>query len=221
MAHTAAERTARPSRHPWLLDRERAALVVIDVQTVLLEHIWEKEKLVRNIGYMMDVARIHHLPTIVTEHNPQGLGPTDEAVKAKLEETGLGYKPLTKNIFSCCGHADFLDAVGSTGREQVILTGMESHICVSQTALDLLHHGFEVHVVEDAVRARWESSHRVAIEKMRQAGAIICDWEMAAYELTYGAKTDEFKGLLALMKRAAERSTADAGRVEPHQAAGV
>ncbi len=171
---------------------------------MLLPFIWEKEKLLRNIGYILEIARIHKLPTIVTEHNPSGLGPTDEAVVKILEETGLGYNPLFKDIFSCCGHADFIEAVESTGREQIIVVGMESHICVAQTVLDLLHHKYEVHVVEDAVRARWENSHRLAIEKMRQAGAVICDWEMAAYELTYGAKTPEFKELLALMKRAAK-----------------
>lgn len=200
----------RMPRHPWLLDSRKAALVVIDVQSVLLPFIWEKEKLIRNIGYMLEIARIHSLPTILTEHNPAGLGHTDDAIVKALDRTGIGYNPLEKNIFSCCGHADFVDAVKLIGRGQIIVTGMESHICVSQTVLDLIVHGFSVHVVEDAVRARWPNSHKLAIKKMRQAGAIICDWEMAAYELTYGAKTDQFKGLLALMKKAAAESKCEA-----------
>lgn len=202
---------SRLPRHPWLLDSNTSALVVIDLQKVLLPFIREKELMLRNIRYMLEIARIHTLPTILTEHNPGGLGPTDESIVEILEETGIGYNPLEKNIFSCCGQADFIDAVKSTERSQIIVTGMESHICVNQTVLDLLHCEFEVHVVEDAVRARWENSHRLAIEKMRQAGAIICDWEMAAYELTYGAKTSQFKELLNLMKRATADRKAEVG----------
>jgi nicotinamidase-related amidase len=190
-------------RHPYLLNRTNAALVVIDVQSILLPFIWEKEKMLRNIGYVLELARIHGLPTIVTEHNPKGLGPTDPGLIEKLKAT-IGYQPLHKDIFSCCGHQDFVDAIKNTGRHQIIVVGMESHICVNQTVLDLIQHGFQVHVVEDAVRCRWQNSHELAMKKMRQAGAIICDWEMAAYELTYGAKTPQFKGLLALMKHAKE-----------------
>lgn len=189
------------TRHPWLLNRETAALVVIDVQSVLIPFVLEKEKMLRNIEYVLELARIHELPAIVTEHNPKSLGATNPVLIEEIKRT-VGYEPIHKDIFSCCGHTDFLDAVKSTGRHQIMVVGMESHICVSQTVLDLLHHGYEVHVVEDAVRCRWENSHNLAIFKMRQAGAIICDWEMAAYELTYGAKTPQFKDLLYLMKRA-------------------
>jgi nicotinamidase-related amidase len=195
-------------RHPSLLNRENAALVVIDVQSILLPFIWEKEKMLRNIGYVLEIAKIHELPTIVTEHNPKGLGPTDPGLIEELKRT-VGYEPLEKNIFSCCGHEDILDAITDTCRHQIIVVGMESHICVNQTVLDLIQNGFQVHVVEDAVRARWQNSHKLAMKKMRQAGAIICDWEMAAYELTYGAKTPEFKPLLNLMKRA--KADCDAG----------
>lgn len=192
-------------RHPWLLDNQRAAIIVIDIQSVLLPYIREKEKMLRNIGHMLELAKIHSLPAIVTEHNPKGLGPTDEGLVEVLKNT-VGYDPLVKDIFSCCGHKHIVDAISDTGRKQIIVVGMETHICVNQTALDLLNLGYQVHVVEDAVRCRWENSHKIGIEKMRQAGAIICDWEMAAYELTYGAKTDEFKQLLDLMKRASAES---------------
>jgi len=197
------------SRHPWLLDNRRSALLVIDVQSVLVPFIWEKEKMLRNIGVVLELARMHRLPTIVTEHNPKGLGATDEGLTEILMRT-VGYEPLVKDIFSCCGHRHITDAIRKTGRDQVIVVGMETHICVSQTVLDLLERGYQPHVVEDAVRCRWENSHRLGIEKMRQAGAIICDWEMAAYELTYGAKTLEFKDLLALMKRVAAENEASA-----------
>ena len=193
----------RPARHPHLLDASRAALLIVDVQKVLLPYIWEKEKLVRNIGYMIEIAGFHGLPTILTEHNSKGLGVTDERLVAKLNEAGIGYNPFEKDVFSCCGHIHILDALKKTGRKQIIVVGMETHICVDQTSLDLIHHGFEPHVVEDAVRARWRHSHKIGIKKIKQAGAIICDWEMAAYELTYGAKTEKFKSLLDLMKRAA------------------
>lgn len=199
----------RNPRHPKLLESGRAVLLIIDVQKVLIPFIWQSEKLLLNIGYVIEVARIHDIPTIVTEHNPAGLGVTDDQLVDVLKETGVGYHPLHKNIFSCCGHSDFIEAVKATGRQQVIVVGMESHICVNQTVLDLLHHGYEVHVVEDAIRARWENSHNIAMEKMRGQGAIICDWEMAAYELTYGAKTEQFKSLLSLMKRA--KADYDAG----------
>ncbi|MFH1676451.1 MAG: isochorismatase family protein, partial [bacterium] len=197
-------------RHPQLLDPKRSALIVIDIQSVLLQFIWEKEKLVRNTGYMLEISEIHNLPTILTEHNPAGLGPTDPALIEILKKHHAGYNPIHKDIFSCCGHAEFRDALEATGRNQIIITGMETHICINQTVLDLIHMGYEVHVVEDAVRARWKKSHKTAIKKMRVAGAIICDWEMAAYELTYGAKTSKFKKLLALMKKAkSDCETAD------------
>jgi len=206
MTQAVPEEKIRPQRHPGLLDASQAALMVVDIQKVLLPYIWEKEKLVQNVGYMLEIARIHKLPTILTEHNPKGLGVTDERLVKILQDTGIGYNPLEKNVFSCCGHSRIVNALNHTARKQVILVGMETHICVDQTALDLLNRGFQVHVVEDAVRARWKSSHKIGIKKMRQAGAIICDWEMAAYELTYGAKTEQFKSLLALMKRAATES---------------
>ena len=202
------ENQTNRGRHPWLLNREDAALLVIDVQSILLPFIWEKEKMLRNIGYVLELAKIHELPSIVTEHNPKGLGPTDPDLVEELKRT-VGYEPLEKNIFSCCGHMDILDAIKRTGRRQIIVVGMETHICVNQTVLDLLHNGFQVHVVEDAVRCRWQNSHKLGIKKMRQAGAIICDWEMAAYELTYGAKTPQFKQLLELMKHA--KADNDAG----------
>ncbi|MCX6646041.1 MAG: isochorismatase family protein [bacterium] len=202
------ENELSPIRHPFLLNSANAALVVIDVQSILLPFIWEKEKMLRNIGYVLELAHIHELPTIVTEHNPKGLGPTDPDLVEELKRT-VGYEPLEKNIFSCCGHEEFVDAITNTGRHQIIVVGMESHICVNQTVLDLIQNGFQVHVVEDAVRCRWENSHKLAMKKMRQAGAVICDWEMAAYELTYGAKTPEFKQLLKLMKRA--KADYDAG----------
>jgi nicotinamidase-related amidase len=195
--------SGRLPRHPGLLEPSKSALLVIDIQKVLLQSIWEKEKLIRNAGRMIEIARMHSIPVILTEHNPKGLGPTEERIIKILEQTGVGYAPLEKDIFSCCGHPHVVDAIAKTGRTQLILVGMETHICVSQTALDLLNLGYQVHVVEDAIRARWKSSHKIGIKRMRQAGAIICDWEMAAYELTYGAKTDKFKTLLALMKRVA------------------
>jgi len=197
---------ARLPRHPSLLDPSRSALLVVDIQDVLLPYIWEKEKLIQNTGYMLEIARIHKIPTIVTEHNPKGLGTTDKRLVKILTETGIGYNPLEKDIFSCCGHPHIIDAIKKTGRHRIIIVGMETHICINQTALDLIALGFEPHVIEDAVRARWKSSHKTGIKKMRDAGAIICDWEMAAYELTYGAKTAEFKSLLALMKRAGTES---------------
>jgi nicotinamidase-related amidase len=203
MTDSTHENITRLPRHPWLLDPSRAMLLVIDVQKVLLPYIWEKKKLVQNIGYMLEIARFHNLPTIVTEHNPKGLGVTDDELVKVLDDTGIGYNPLIKDIFSCCGHSHIMDAVLETHRDQIIVVGMETHICVNQTVLDLLNHGLQPHVVDDAVRARWKSSHKIGIKKMRQAGAVICDWEMAAYELTYGARTAEFKSLLNLMKRAA------------------
>jgi nicotinamidase-related amidase len=193
-------------RHPALLDSARSALLVVDIQSGLLPFIWEKEKLILNTGYMLEIARIQKLPVIVTEHYSKGLGVTDERLVQALKDTGLGYNPIEKNIFSCCGHENILEALKKTGRRQIIVVGMETHICINQTVLDLLFNGFEPHVVEDSVRARWRNSHKIGIKKMKQAGAIICDWEMAAYELTYGAKTAEFKSLLALMKKAGGES---------------
>jgi nicotinamidase-related amidase len=206
MADNPNENQIRLPRHPSLLDAARSALLVVDIQSVLLPYIWEKEKLVLNTGYMLEIAQIHKLPVVVTEHYSKGLGVTDPRLVQALKDTGFGYNPIEKNIFSCCGHEHILEVLKKTGRRQIIVVGMETHICINQTVLDLLFNGFEPHVVEDAVRARWRNSHKIGIKKIREAGAIICDWEMAAYELTYGAKTAEFKSLLALMKKAGSES---------------
>jgi isochorismate hydrolase len=199
----------RLPRHGKLLDSSRAVLAIVDIQSILIPHIWQKEILLQNVKYLIELAGIHQLPTIITEHNPEGLGNSDPELIEHLERYVPNFQLLEKNVFSCCGHADFISTLKSTNRDQVILCGMETHICINQTAHDLLVHEFEVHVVEDAVRARSENSHRIGVDKLKSSGAVLCDWEMAAYELTYGAKTGEFKQLLNLMKKAASEKRSE------------
>ena len=190
-----------------MIKKDDCILLVLDIQGTLFETMVEKERMLTASLKMIDFARRVDIPIVATEQYPKGLGPSLPEILEALPE---GIEVIPKTTFSCFGEPKFDATIRSLNRKTIIVVGMETHICVNQTVLDLIEHGFQAHVVEDAVRCRWENSHRIAIEKMRQAGAIICDWEMAAYELTYGAKTAEFKQLLDLMKRAAAENEAEA-----------
>ena len=184
-------------KHPSLLDRSRAALAVIDMQEAFAKIIPDFDEIVERVGLMVQAAKLLGVPIIVTEQYPKGLGRTAPAIAEHLPE---GYSPIEKLSFSACGAREFDMRLRERHIEQVMLCGIEAHICVSQTAHDLLQNGYQAHLLSDAVSTRLAMNRELAINKMAKAGAIIPSIEMALFELC-PAGTPEFKQMQALVKQ--------------------
>jgi len=184
-------------RHPSLLDRRRAALAVIDMQEAFGKIIPDYDEMVERIALMVQACGLLKLPILVTEQYPKGLGRTASAIAGSLPE---GSSPIEKLSFSACGAQEFDSRLREHHVEQVILCGIEAHICVSQTAHDLLQNGYQVHLLSDAVSTRLARNRELAIDRMAKAGAIISSIEMALFELC-PAGTPEFKHMQALIKQ--------------------
>ena len=182
--------------HPAILKKENTALVVVDVQEKLLPFVIGKEEIVKNIQMLIKFAHIMDIPVILTEHYPKGLGITVPEIKDVLEE----YEPKEKVIFSCYGSLGFTKKLEELGVKRFMIAGIESHICVTQTTLDAMNSGYEVHVISDAVSSRTQRNLDIGLQKMRQFGAVISSTEMAMYEIMERADTKEFKEVLKLVK---------------------
>lgn len=179
-----------------MLEKDNTVLVVIDVQGRLAELMHEKDELFDNLRRLIEGAKVLGLPIVLTEQNPAGLGPTRPEVSSLIADV----KPIAKLAFSCCGQKEFVDAVRITGKRQVLLAGIETHVCVYQTALDLIGKGYEVHVVADAVSSRKEFNKMIGLEKMRHAGALVTCVETALFELLRVAEGPEFKAIIKIVK---------------------
>lgn len=182
----------------FFLERDKAVLVVIDVQEklcVAMDGVVLKQ-VVKNIGILLESAAELNFPVMVTEQYAKGLGST----LPELKERSAAASCYEKMTFSCCGSAEFVDALKSTGRTQVIITGMETHVCVLQTVIELREAGFAVHIVKDAVMSRNKQNWQTAIEAMTLAGAIPTCTESALFQLLKEAGTDQFKKLSKLVR---------------------
>ncbi len=179
----------------WL-DRDKALLVVVDVQQRLVPTMPPKiyRRVLRSIEFLVGTARQLQLPVVVTEQYPKGLGPT---VPELAPGEGAAIEKLT---FGCCGDPGFLAHLQKSGRSQILVTGMEAHVCVYQTVLGLLGNGYHVHLVRDAIIARGKVDFLAALESARQAGAVVTTAETAAFQLLRTAATAEFKAISALVK---------------------
>ena len=184
------------SRHPSILDREQAALLIIDVQENFRRHLADVGNLTRNISILVEAAKILKLPVLVTEQYPQGLGRTMAEITACLGEHQL----FEKQCFSCCGIDAFMAALGESGRRQIIVTGIEAHVCVSQTVHDLLSAGYQPHLITDAISARAQKNKEIALQKMTMSGAIPSAVEMGLFEMLVNSGTETFKAVQRLVK---------------------
>jgi nicotinamidase-related amidase len=184
-------------RDKFFLDAGNSALVIIDVQEKLCQAMDEKvlKHLVKNAGILMDAAAELNIPTLVTEQYVKGLGETLPELKGRISSPAF-----EKMAFSCCGDAAFVEKMKSLGKKQVIVAGMESHVCVLQTVIELLDAGFIVHVVRDAVMSRRKDNWFVGLEAARDAGAVITSTEAALFQLLRVAGTEEFKKLSKLVR---------------------
>jgi nicotinamidase-related amidase len=171
---------------PAKLDRRRAALVVIDVQEAFRKAVPSFDDVARGAAALVRGAEATGVPILVTEQYPQGLGRTVPEVADRLPE---GLEPIEKVCFS----ASEADGFDLGGRDQALVCGVEAHVCVNQTVLDLIDGGIEAHVPVDAVGSRFPQSREIGIEKARRAGAVITNVETALFELVGRAGTDEFK----------------------------
>jgi nicotinamidase-related amidase len=177
------------------LDRSRTALVVVDVQEAFRPAVLDFEQVARNVATLVRGARILGLPTIVTEQYPQGLGHTVAEVSEHLDVT-----PIEKVAFSAVDADGFPGALRGAERDQVLLCGIEAHVCVNQTAQDLIADGREVHVAQDAVSSRTAENRALGLHRMERSGAIATSVETALFELLRQAGTPEFKEVQALVK---------------------
>ena len=193
------------------LDPAECALIVIDIQEKLLPPIFERERVVKNSQLLIRAAGILNIPTIATTQYAKGLGETVPEVKSLLPSD-----PIDKQMFSCFGSDVFCSAlkqvphvsggVRDVGlrvlgrRNTLLLCGMESHICVAQTALAALREGHLVHIASDAVSSRTEWNWKIGLDRMRSAGAVISSTEMIIYELLRASGTEEFRKMLPYLK---------------------
>jgi nicotinamidase-related amidase len=180
------------------LEADRCALIVVDIQEKLLPPIFQKEQLVRNSQLLIRLAGILKIPTLMSTQYAKGLGRTVPEIASLLPET----QAIDKHVFSCFGSEVFCSLLKRVpgNRTTVLLCGMESHICVMQTALGALREGYLVHVASDAVSSRTEWNWRIGLERMRAAGAIISSTEMMMYELLKSSASPAFKELLPYLK---------------------
>jgi nicotinamidase-related amidase len=181
-----------------LLDADQCALVVVDVQEKLLAPIFQKDHLVRNTKLLIRAAHVLKIPALVSTQYAKGLGGTVPEISSLLPET----EPIDKQLFSCFGSDVFCTLLKRLpgNRNTLLLCGMETHICVMQTALAALGEGYLVHVASDAVSSRAEWNWKVGLDRMRAAGAVISSTEMMIYELLRSSGSPAFKELLPHLK---------------------
>ncbi len=179
-----------------LLDRDRSALVIIDVQEKLFPHVHESERLLARIDLLITGARLMGVPILLTEQYPKGLGPTIPQIRESIPEI----QPLPKMDFSCAAGDAFREKLAALHRDQIILTGIEAHICVAQTALDLTHKGERVIVAADAVSSRRPFDVKIALGRLKQSGLMLSTAESVVFEWLRRAGTDEFKAIQPKLK---------------------
>lgn len=180
----------------FFLDKEDTVLLIVDIQEKLAAVMTEKDKVVRNNLHLIELAKMINMPVMVTEQYPKGLGPTVADIKNALPF----YRPVEKMTFDCCGQPPFLEELKEHNKRNVVLTGMETHICVLQTCIGLLKGGINVHIVQDAVCSRTRENWKTGVEFMREAGAVVTSTETALFQLLKVAGTEEFKKISQRIK---------------------
>lgn len=181
-----------------LLDPKTSALVVIDPQTKLMPAIFEADRVIKNAVLLFRLSQILSIPAILTTQYSQGLGP----LVPEIASAAHGIAPLDKTSFGCFGDEKFLAHLKEVapGRGTLLVAGVESHVCVVQTALGALNAGYGVHVARDATSSRTPQNWEVGLNRMDRAGAVISSTEMLIYELLGKSGTPEFKAILPLLK---------------------
>jgi isochorismate hydrolase len=176
--------------------RENSIGLFIDIQDRLFPHMLDMEQVEQNLIALTTAFKVLEIPYLVTEQYTKGLGSTIQLLRIALGE----YETIEKTTFSCCDEPVFMDAISAAGRKNIILCGIETHVCVLQTAIDLLEAGYQPVVIEDCVSSRKLSDKITAIERMRQEGVTITSLESILFELTRNSGTETFKAISKLVK---------------------
>jgi nicotinamidase-related amidase len=195
-AFESAAAYAEIARRP--LEAEQCALIVVDIQEKLLPPIFQKEQLVRNSKLLIRAAGALKIPAMASTQYAKGLGNTVPEIASLLPDT----EPIDKDRFSCFGSEAFCTRLKRLpgNRNTLLICGMESHICVTQTALGALREGYLVHVASDAVSSRTEWNWKIGLDRMSAAGAVISSTEMMIYELMRSSAAAAFKEMLPYLK---------------------
>lgn len=193
------DRPLPPGRSPQLLSATTSVLLVVDVQERLIPLIPQQQRIVWNIQRLLQAAEVLGVPARGTEQYPKGLGPTVEPLRQRLG-------PVPEKLsFSCAGCEPFVEQLDAQTRWQVVTVGIETHVCVQQTVLDLLARGFDLFVVVDAVGARGELDHQTALRRMESAGATLTTAESVMFEWCQRAGTPQFKQISQLVRQSPPR----------------
>ncbi|MFO7654272.1 MAG: isochorismatase family protein [Candidatus Krumholzibacteriia bacterium] len=181
---------------PPRLEKQRAALVLIDMQERFRDLIDDGPAVTAACSRLVRFCRQLEIPVLVTEHYSRGLGVTITELRQLFDP----FQPIEKIAFSCCGSGEFNDALDRTGRDQIVLCGIEAHVCVYQTAFDLLRKGKQVAVAADAVTARSPVNRDLGLRRMSELGVQTMGVEMIMFEILRQAKTEEFQAVAPILK---------------------
>jgi len=179
-----------------MLDIDKCCLVVVDVQGKLAQLMHERQTLFSNIQILIKSAKILNIPILWAQQCPDNLGPTVPEIAELLADN----EPINKSAFSCYGQESFNTELNELGRNQILLCGIETHVCIYQTAIDMLRKGFVVNVIADAVSSRTAGNKQIAINRMADEGAKIVSVEMALFELLKTAEHPQFRQVARLIK---------------------
>ena len=189
-----------------LLDPTRSTLVLIDLQGRLVHMVHRPAMVLEASRRLLQLAELFAVPVLLTEQYPKGIGPTEPSLRERFDALTVPKWLLQKTAFSCCGDAGFNEILGKArpglppSQRQIVVAGIEAHVCVLQTVLELLEAGYEVHVCWDAVSGRGEEHRRHALERMAAAGATLSNHESVGFEWARHKDHPSFKALSALMK---------------------
>lgn len=183
--------------HQNTLDKDKTALVVVDVQEAFRSPINDFAQIASRISIAVRGFQILNLPVIITEQYPKGLGRTAEEILLSLSPD---CEIIEKTAFSSCGAAAFKEKLNEIGATQIVLCGLETHVCINQTAHDLLSENFQVHLLHDCVSSRFTHDKEIGLRKMQASGVIASSIEMALFELMKDAKHEQFKAIQELIK---------------------
>jgi nicotinamidase-related amidase len=179
-----------------MLDEKDCCLVVIDVQGKLAELMHERENLFKNIRILIQVCRLLEIPVLWCQQVPAALGPT----VPEIAELLVGLEPVNKSSFSCCRCEEFNNKLYELNKKQILLCGIETHVCVYQTAVDLLERDYEVEVIADAVSSRTPANKEVGLDKIAAQGAQISSIETCLFEILKSAEHPRFRQIAKLIK---------------------
>lgn len=183
--------------HENTLSSENSVLLIVDVQEAFRDAIGNFSTIASNIARAVSGFDMLGLPVIVTEQYPKGLGPTAEEIRFSLADK---FEPIEKTAFSAFGSADVRIKLEDLGAKQIVLCGVETHVCVNQTAHDLLANEYHVHLLTDCVGSRFDYDKAAGLEKMRSSGVVVSSVEMALFEIMRDSKHEKFKEVQALIK---------------------